>query len=82
MKQFKVHGVLIEAKSYDEACSIRFNCSIAAAIADRDEPQSEADLIARFIDAAGIAPTKSQIADMCPDSDQSIADSADFYRES
>jgi len=82
MKNFKVHGVLIEAKSYDAAYSIRFNCSIAAAIADRDEPQTEADLVTRFTEAAGVAPTEAEIAEMGPDSDQSIADNAEYYRES
>lgn len=57
-----------------------YNVSLAKAIADRDEPMNRQECIQAFVDSSGIAPDESQIAEMHPDSEETIQEQVDYYK--
>lgn len=67
MPKFECHGQIIEARTYEEAYSIRFFVTVAEAIADRDYPATEKELIVLFLESTGRAPTAKEIDTMSPD---------------
>ncbi len=77
MPKFKCHGQTIQAPSFDAAYAIRFNVSIAEAIADRGEPMTQDELSIRFKEAAGRLPTEAEMSTMHPESKSSVSE---FYR--
>lgn len=79
MEKFSFYdGSEVEAASFDAAYAEKYDCSIAEAIADRDEPQTREDLISRFFKAAGRVPTENEIKIMHPESKE-ICDA--FFQE-
>lgn len=67
MKTFKIHDQSIEARTVYQAYAIRFNCTIASAIADRDFPMTTQECIDVYFESTGNNPNNSEILEMHPE---------------
>ena len=68
---------MLNAREY----ALKYNCSIAQAIADRDWPDDRDACIRWFREAAGRGPTDDEIDIMSPNTQSQIDDEAAFWRE-
>lgn len=81
MPKFNCHNRQIETTTFDAAYAIRFEVSIAQAIADRDEPMTAQQLRDRFRAAALCEPTLAEMEIMYPNSEGAIVEEIERYRE-
>lgn len=70
MAKFKLFGEEIEANTFYHAYAIRFNCTVARAIADRDHPMTLPQCVKAYFQSTGSNPTPEQIKIMAPESDE------------